>query len=106
MAVEAPSRRGFRSREGCCAQGSHLALVLPRSPACGLRSNPQRRRGISPSAARAIGRTTRGRRTVAVHTPRRNEGAKRPTPAAAPHALTPAELAAALGSDLSRGLED
>ena len=43
---------------------------------------------------------------MAVHTPRRNERAKRPTPAAAPHALTPAELAAALGSDLSRGLED
>jgi Ca2+-transporting ATPase len=38
---------------------------------------------------------------VAVHTPRRIERAAHP----APYALTPAEVAAALGSDLARGLD-
>jgi calcium-translocating P-type ATPase len=43
---------------------------------------------------------------VAVSTPRRKESADRPASAAAPHALAPAELAAALRSDLVRGLGD
>jgi calcium-translocating P-type ATPase len=42
---------------------------------------------------------------VAVRTPRRTESADRPA-SAEPHALTPAELAAALGSDLVSGLEE